>query len=211
MGEKKYMARVSPMARIWLQQVSENQSKQTFYKELIIVDCFVMNYPCIIVTIVYQILSEQRKTTLIVTQQHSDGQELGLRIIYKRALLFYAQQLLKLPFFPSCSRFIHSSSVTSLYQFDMKKQSFHSQEEIVYNENVVPDDVIQIDLETSATIHSQQSTGPHASKNVEINEKIVENVVQDPDLPKAEGLHAWLVIFCTFLCNAITYGIGTSW
>lgn len=38
-----------------------------------------------------------------------------------------------------------------------------------------------------------------------------EQAKVDPNLPKEEGLHAWLVVLSAFICNAMTYGIGTSW
>jgi hypothetical protein len=93
----------------------------------------------------------------------------------------------------------------------MEKSTLRSQEDIVYNENVVPDDVPSIDPEISTATISPSIASSLLSKNNEVEQKSVVDVIQDPNLPKAEGLHAWLVIFSAFLCNVVTYGIGTSW
>lgn len=90
----------------------------------------------------------------------------------------------------------------------MEKASIHSQEEIVYNENVVPDNVAPIDHEISTATVSPSNA---SSKGSEVEEKTAVDVIEDANLPKAEGLHAWLVILSAFLCNVVTYGIGTSW
>lgn len=82
--------------------------------------------------------------------------------------------------------------------------------EVEYNETVVPD-VVPSDLEQSSQTHSQSITLTQGSKPSIDQEKDVDLVKENSHLPKAEGLHAWLVVFSAFLCNVITYGIGTSW
>lgn len=78
--------------------------------------------------------------------------------------------------------------------------------DVEYNENVVPD-VPPVESEQQSQIHRLSITPSEG-----LNEGVKEKQVGDEGLlPKAEGLHAWLVVFSAFLCNVITYGIGTSW
>ncbi|KAG2186089.1 hypothetical protein INT43_002527 [Umbelopsis isabellina] len=67
-----------------------------------------------------------------------------------------------------------------------------------------PETVSDSEKEQTLTYQSQ-SDEPTAAATT------FEQAKVDPNLPKEEGLHAWLVVFSAFICNAMTYGIGTSW
>jgi hypothetical protein len=63
----------------------------------------------------------------------------------------------------------------------------------------------------TVTDSDEEQTLPQGQSDETTVTGTFEQAKLDPNLPKEEGLHAWLVVFSAFMCNAMTYGIGTSW